>query len=99
MSDKLFDINKLLARKYYPFYYFRVSGIPLRTYPHLCLSLLDCLSDLVRELGELCDRIAAFPEVEIGPVIDRIDYDLFAAPAGEEEKGRTLPEVLTFFKI
>ena len=52
----------------------------------------DRLPALVEELRELGLGLAPLLEVEVDPVVDRLDHDLLAPPAGEEDE-RDLAEV------
>ncbi|KAF5031358.1 hypothetical protein DSECCO2_628550 [anaerobic digester metagenome] len=55
-------------------------------------SATDRLPALVEELGELRLGLAPLLKIEVGTVVDRLDHDLLAAPAGEEDE-RDLAEV------
>ena len=51
----------------------------------------DGLPDLVREFRKLRLRVAAFLEVEVRSVVDRIDHDLLAAPREKDEGEVAMP--------
>ena len=58
-----------------------------------CLSCPYRLTNFVRKLGKLGLRVAAFLEIEVRTVVDRLDHDLLASPAGKKDK-RDVPEPL-----
>ena len=50
-------------------------------------SSLCCLPDFMRQLGKLRLHVATFLEIEIDTIIDRIDNNRLAAPAGKKDEG------------
>ena len=50
------------------------------------LSPPDGLKDHVPEVGKLGGGVAAFLEVEVRPVVERLDDDILAAAAGEDDE-------------